>query len=249
MAMLVCGMSMVTHANAALSMDAVRYIFPGDKESVTITVSNGDNRTFGGQAWVDNIQEKDTRPSFVVTPSFFRVEPAGKQVLRIIRATELPQDRESVYWLNLQDIPPAMEGSGLAVALRTRVKLFYRPVALMKGREGAESHISLHQGPGSLMLTNTTPYIFAISGVSDSSGRALTLSPDSAEKLLMFRPGDTVPVPAGMSKVSSVDDYGAVKTLSISGLSENSNTSLATPATGTGTLQPAATLPAAETGK
>ncbi|EED7833078.1 fimbria/pilus periplasmic chaperone, partial [Salmonella enterica subsp. enterica serovar Kentucky] len=58
-------------ALASLAADQTRYIFRGDKDALTITVTNNDKeRTFGGQAWVDNIVEKDTRPTFVVTPSF-----------------------------------------------------------------------------------------------------------------------------------------------------------------------------------
>ncbi len=60
-------------ALASLAADKTRYIFRGDKDALTITVTNNDKeRTFGGQAWVDNIVEKDTRPTFVVTPSFLR---------------------------------------------------------------------------------------------------------------------------------------------------------------------------------
>ncbi len=60
-------------ALASLAADQTRYIFRGDKDALTITVTNNDKeRTFGGQAWVDNIVEKDTRPTFVVTPSFLR---------------------------------------------------------------------------------------------------------------------------------------------------------------------------------
>ncbi|EMW4583486.1 fimbria/pilus periplasmic chaperone, partial [Escherichia coli] len=134
---------------ASLAADQTRYIFRGDKESLSITVTNNDKkRTFGGQAWVDNIIEKDTRPTFIVTPSFFKVKPEGQQTLRIIMASDhLPKDKESVYWLNLQDIPPALEGSGIAVALRTKLKLFYRPVALLQGRKGAEEGISLRTQP------------------------------------------------------------------------------------------------------
>ncbi|MFQ2048367.1 fimbria/pilus periplasmic chaperone [Aeromonas veronii] len=204
-------------AQAALSMDQTRYIFTGDKESVTVTVTNESKKTFGGQAWVDNIIEKDTRPTFVVTPSFFKLKGEGKQVLRVIQANDLPQDKESVYWLNLQDIPPAMEGSGLAVALRTKVKLFYRPAGLLKNRKGAEAGLTLSPRPGSMALVNNTPYIFAISAVADANGKALTLAPESAEKLLMFMPGDAVAVPAGVAKVDSVDDYGAVQTVTLGG--------------------------------
>ncbi|TWW94481.1 hypothetical protein EIL52_0023030, partial [Salmonella enterica subsp. enterica serovar Java] len=52
-------------ALASLAADQTRYIFRGDKDALTITVTNNDKeRTFGGQAWVDNIVEKDTRPTF-----------------------------------------------------------------------------------------------------------------------------------------------------------------------------------------
>ncbi|KTY80415.1 Clp protease ClpE, partial [Salmonella enterica subsp. enterica serovar Saintpaul] len=51
-------------ALASLAADQTRYIFRGDKDALTITVTNNDKeRTFGGQAWVDNIVEKDTRPT------------------------------------------------------------------------------------------------------------------------------------------------------------------------------------------
>ncbi|WP_282318085.1 fimbria/pilus periplasmic chaperone [Pseudomonas sp. ITA] len=210
----------VSSAHAALAMDATRYIFPGDKDSVAITVTNESKKLFGGQAWVDNIVEKDTRPTFVVTPSFFKLKGQSKQVLRIIQANDLPQDHESVYWLNLQDIPPALEGSGLALALRTRVKLFYRPAALLKNRKGAEAGMQVETVSGATALVNTTPYIFVISAVTDASGKPLKLSSEAADKLLMFMPGERVVVPSGAAKVESVDDYGAVTKVTLGAKSE-----------------------------
>lgn len=205
-------------ANASLSTDQTRYIFPGDRESLTITVKNNDKeRTFGGQAWVDNIVEKDTRPTFVVTPSFFKVKANGQQTLRVIMASDhLPQDKESVYWLNLQDIPPALKGSGLAIALRTKLKLFYRPAALVAGRKGAEEGISLQTRPdGKTLLVNTTPYIYAIGGLLDAKDKAVSVDNDTAQKLLMFMPGDEVVVKGAVAKVSSLNDYGALQTWTI----------------------------------
>lgn len=205
-------------ANASLSTDQTRYIFPGDRESLTITVKNNDKeRTFGGQAWVDNIVEKDTRPTFVVTPSFFKVKANGQQTLRVIKASDhLPQDKESVYWLNLQDIPPALKGSGLAIALRTKLKLFYRPAALVAGRKGAEEGISLQTRPdGKTLLVNTTPYIYAIGGLLDAKDKAVSVDNDAAQKLLMFMPGDEVVVKGAVAKVSSLNDYGALQTWTI----------------------------------
>lgn len=205
-------------ALASLAADQTRYVFRGDQDALTITVTNNDKtRTFGGQAWVDNIVEKDTRPTFVVTPSFFKVKPNGQQTLRIIKASDhLPQDKESVYWLNLQDIPPALEGSGLAIALRTKLKLFYRPKALLEGRKGAEEGITLQQRPGVTMLVNSTPYIYAIGSLLDDNGKPLKVDNEVSQKLLMFMPGDEIPVTGlKVAKVSSLNDYGDLQTWTI----------------------------------
>ncbi|SUY95189.1 fimbrial chaperone protein [Citrobacter freundii] len=208
-------------AFSSLSTDLSRYVFLGDKESITITVKNNDKeRTFGGQAWVENIFEKDTRPTFVVTPSFFKVKPDSVQTLRIIQASgELPQDKESVYWLNLQDIPPALKGSGLAIALRTKMKLFYRPASLIAGRKGAEQGIILRSRPdGKTVLHNATPYIYAINGLLDTNNKPVTVESDSVQKLMMFMPGDEVSVKGNVDKVTSLNDYGDLQTWKINSI-------------------------------
>lgn len=204
-------------ALASLTTDQTRYIFRGDKDSLSITVMNNDKeRTFGGQAWVDNIVEKDTRPTFVATPSFFKVKPKGQQSLRIIMASDhLPKDRESVYWLNLQDIPPALKGSGIAIALRTKLKLFYRPKALLEGRKGAEEGINLEHRDGKTVLVNTTPYIYAIGSLQDAAGNKLDVDKDAARKLLMFMPQDEVAVNGNVVKVNSLNDYGELQSWTI----------------------------------
>jgi len=202
------------NAQASLAADQTRYIFRGDKDALTITVTNNDKeRTFGGQSWVDNILEKDTRPTFVVTPSFFKVKAQGQQTLRIIMASDhLPKDKESVYWLNLQDIPPALKGSGIAIALRTKLKLFYRPPALLAGRKGAEEGLSLQSRPdGRAMLVNTTPYIFAIGTLLDANDKRVAVDGETSKKLLMFMPGDEVPVNGNVVKVSSLNDWGELQ--------------------------------------
>lgn len=203
-------------ANASLAADQTRYIFSGDRDSLGITVKNNNKEhTFGGQAWIDNIVEKDTRPTFVVTPSFFKVKANGQQTLRVIKASDhLPQDKESVYWLNLQDIPPALKGNGLAIALRTKMKLFYRPAKLVDGRNGAEQGISVQTRPdGRTLLVN--PYIYAIGSLLDAKDKPVSVDADTAQKLLMFMPGDDVDVKGTVIKVSSLNDYGALETWTI----------------------------------
>ena len=92
----------------------------------------------------------------------------------------LPQDRESLFWFNVLEIPPkskAKEGESLnqlQLAFRTRIKLFFRPDSL-KGTPGdAAEHIKWSQkiegNPLSLVAQNDAPYNVSISSVSFKVG-------------------------------------------------------------------------------
>lgn len=200
---------------AALSVDQSRYIFEGNKDALSIVVENASPKTYGGQAWIENIKEADTRPTFVVTPPFFKVSGNGKQVLRVMKALEqMPEDKESIYWVSLQEIPPLNKDGGLSVALRTKVKLLYRPANLMKDRKGSESGLSVKTVDGKTELVNTTPYIFAVADVLGEKDVSLSFDQKQHETLAMFTPGDSVALPKGATakKVVSIDDLGHLGT-------------------------------------
>ncbi|MGL5236686.1 MAG: fimbria/pilus periplasmic chaperone [Plesiomonas shigelloides] len=207
--------SLISHqANAALALDATRYIYKGDTDSISVIINNESKHEYGAQVWVDNIFEKDTRPTFVATPSFFKVKQDGRQVIRIIKVSDnLPQDKESIYWLNLQEIPPLTEGSGLSLAIRTRVKLIYRPTNLLKERDGAEQNLSIQHQKDEILLVNTTPYAFAIGTVFDMNDNPIKFSKKDIDKLTMFMPGDSVRLNTDKVKsVSALNDYGNMAT-------------------------------------
>lgn len=207
-------------ASAALSVDQSRYIFEGNKDAISIVVENADKQTYGGQTWIENIKETDTRPTFVVTPPFFKVAGNSKQVLRVIKALdEMPEDKESIYWINLQEIPPANKDGGLSIALRTKVKLLYRPESLMAGRKEAEKGLSLETIDGKTTLVNTTPYIFAIAELLNEQDKPLNLDQKAHDELAMFIPGQVFSLPAGdkAQKVVAIDDLGYPKTYPIEG--------------------------------
>lgn len=59
--------------------------------------------------------------------------PTRKASLRImfLGKTNLPTDRETLYWMNVKAIPPTDEKNTqkntLQLALQNKIKLFYRP--------------------------------------------------------------------------------------------------------------------------
>ncbi|MCV5526032.1 fimbria/pilus periplasmic chaperone, partial [Escherichia coli] len=91
----------------------------------------------------------------------------------------LPKDKESLFWINIQEIPKAPKDSTntLSIALHTQVKMFYRPDALKEKRENAEQNIKAISSEGNTVLWNDTPYYFAIISVKQN-GTAIKVSED-----------------------------------------------------------------------
>ena len=213
---------------AALSVDQTRYIFESNQESVSIVVENAAKQTYGGQMWVENREGTNTRPAFIVTPSFFKVSGESKQVLRVVNVLKtMPEDKESVFWVNLQEIPPANTEGGLSIALRTKVKLFYRPTDLMRGREAAEEDLLLVKTKDKTELVNTTPYVFTILKLLDTQGRAVIPDKQTQNKLRMFAPRDSVILSTGITvkSIMSINDHGQLEQHIIDERSSDSVTS------------------------
>lgn len=111
--------------------------------------------------------DDDTTSSvpFVTNPPLFHLDPIKQQQVQISALpNELPQDRESLFFFNLQEIPQVDESQAnvLAIAMRTRIKLFYRPSALKSGSQQQVDTLrwSLVQADGKrrLAVDNPTPY-------------------------------------------------------------------------------------------
>ncbi|EFT6398233.1 fimbria/pilus periplasmic chaperone, partial [Salmonella enterica] len=122
-----------------------RVVYPEQKKSINVQLHNGENSPSLVQVWLDtgdaSASPDSVRVPFVITPPVSRVEPGTGQTLRIMYTGEpLPRDRESIFYLNVLDIPPRPEfgekkadvgnGNYLQLAVRSRIKLFFRPDTL-----------------------------------------------------------------------------------------------------------------------
>lgn len=126
-------------ADASMVIDGTRIIFSGDKKEIAVRATNMGETPSLTQVWVDdgrvqNQPEKDSAP-FIVLPPIVRIEPVKGQSWRLVfNGSRLPQDRESLFWFNLLDIPPEPKNGTainyLQLAIRSRIKLFYRPAGV-----------------------------------------------------------------------------------------------------------------------
>ncbi|ENL4829673.1 fimbria/pilus periplasmic chaperone [Salmonella enterica subsp. enterica serovar Teko] len=177
-------------ACASVVIMGTRVVYPEQKKSINVQLQNGDNSPSLVQAWLDTGDASGSpgavRVPFVITPPVSRIEPGTGQTLRIMYTGEpLPRDRESVFYLNVLDIPPKPELGGkkadvgnvnyLQLAVRSRIKLFFRPATLNQSVADAARQVTwsrVNRGNQIfLRADNQTPYFVTYKKIALKSER------------------------------------------------------------------------------
>lgn len=212
-------------AIASVVISGTRIIYPENEKEVTVKVSNPGKLPVLTQSWIDN-GDINSRPEsisvpFVLTPPLGRINPGKSQTLRL-SYTGVPavsENKESVYYLNVLEIPPLTEDSPknrLQVAFRTRIKLFYRPESVLKkiNSHDAFEGLSFSLNGRKLLVQNQSPYNVSLISVTIGSGKdkntidGRMLSPDSTEVFSLKTPSTGKEL-----SYEYIDDWGAVRTV------------------------------------
>lgn len=202
-------------ALASVVISGTRVIYPSDAKEVSVKVSNVGPSPVLLQSWIDS-GDVNAKPSaiqvpFVLTPPINRVDASKGQTLRVSYVGgALPMDKESVFWLNVLEVPAKSQiktgENRLQMAFRTRIKLFYRPAGLEGNANDAVKFVNWTTQGNKVQATNSTPYYASLVNLS-VNGKKLEyamLAPRSSQVL-------ELPGQAG-SKINGafVNDYGAV---------------------------------------
>jgi len=135
LSLLVFGVS--TRAQADMTIDTTRIIYLGSKRDVTFKISNVSKEQPGFvQLWLDDgnpsATAEDAVSPFNLTPPVARINAGASQVVRMVFTGEpLPSDSESIFYFNMLELPQKSNAENkLSFAVRTRIKVFYRPQGL-----------------------------------------------------------------------------------------------------------------------
>ena len=165
------GASTVQISQAAVSLDRTRVIFIGGEKSVSLSISNQNAQLpYLAQGWIENEQGEKVTGPMVVLPPVQRLEPGASSQVKIQGLPELnllAQDRESIFYFNLREIPPRSDKANtLQIALQTRVKLFYRPLAIAQKKGLSEApwqeQLTLSRQGERYQVNNPTPYFITL---------------------------------------------------------------------------------------
>ncbi|KZQ27953.1 long polar fimbrial chaperone LpfB [Enterobacter genomosp. O] len=149
-------------AHAGITIGGTRVVYPENKKESSIGIANPDNLDYLVQSWVETEDNAREKAPFLITPPLFRLDAKQDNVLRIIRTGgNLPADRESLFWLNIKSIPSSARNENtntLQIAIKTRIKLLYRPVSITGKPEDVTTQLSWHTQGNQLIVENPTPF-------------------------------------------------------------------------------------------
>ncbi|MGU7785161.1 fimbrial biogenesis chaperone [Burkholderia sp. PU8-34] len=217
-------------AAASVVIAGTRVIYPGDKREISVKMDNNGARPVLVQAWLDD-GDLQSRPGaakvpFVLMPPVFRMDPGKGQTVRIVYTHDpLPEDRESVFWLNVLEIPPKVEETesttALQLAFRSRIKLFFRPAGLeadgaVAAAKGLKWSLAATPDGKGRALRVTNPSAFNVTVLSaraahggriHSTTESAMIAPGQSHSFALDSPAPDIP-PGTRLDYSTINDFG-----------------------------------------
>lgn len=209
---------MYGQSQAAITLSSTRVVFEGDKKEASITVRNLGVDELLVQSWLDSGASSSASIPFAVTPPLAHMKGQSRQILRILfQGSGVPTDKESVFWLNVQEVPKASEAENvLQLAVRQRIKMFYRPVGLSGAAATAPAELTWQVTSGEkgrvLQISNPTKFHVSIADLK-VEGVQYTSAPVNS---FMIAPGanhdvlvESLPSSGSMTlSVNVINDFG-----------------------------------------
>ncbi|MFH0265619.1 fimbrial biogenesis chaperone [Vibrio rumoiensis] len=209
--------------NASVVLNTTRVIYYEKDKEVSVSLTNKGSKPVLIQSWIDDGDAKksieDISVPFVLTPPINRIDSGKGQTLRIINIEPLDKGKETMFWLNVLEIPaidPSMKGKNyMQMAFRTRVKLFYRPSGLTGFSEEVLEDLDFVFSRNEVKIYNPSPYHLNISDVKlyvedkvYTSDGIMIAPRDDME--FIFEGVSNIPKKAKVV-VDYINDFGAIK--------------------------------------
>lgn len=210
-------------SHAATKIQGTRFIFPSDKHEISVRVDNVGSTPVLLQSWIDDGQPNKKPDAmnipFIVIPPLVRVDGGQGQFVRIIYTgtdSILPKNKESIFWLNILEVPPNLNSAAnqLKLAFRSRMKMIWRPKSLNEINRDIANDLKWKKIGNDLELNNTSPFYISISNIRITDGKYVQ---DIAGDLLKPLDKHLFKIKSGVSKVTItyLTDYGARKTVDL----------------------------------
>lgn len=162
-------------AAADLKVEGTRVVLDGNRQTGSIRIKNTGESPVLIQSWIDDgdadAKPENMRVSLTTTTPMFRLNAGARRDInvRVAEPAHLPPDRESLFWLNILDVP-GREANGnhsvIEQAVQWRMKVFHRPAGLVGKAEAAIDALEWEirrSDSGALVLHARNPSAYFVS--------------------------------------------------------------------------------------
>lgn len=167
---------------AVVNVEGTRVIFNAEETTVSLNLANTEKQPTLVQLWSDNgdlrVSPDKVSTPVIAVPPVFRMAPGEIRTVRLLLSSRagLPGDRETLYWLNVFQVPPntaepaANKERKVVLPLRLRMKVFVRPAGVDKlvEQDGGQLQFAVKKsGEDSFFsITNPTPWYMTLLGMT-----------------------------------------------------------------------------------
>lgn len=182
--------TMIIPAHAGIVIYGTRVIYPAEKKEVVVQLMNEGSQGSLVQSWIDDgnaaLPPEKIHVPFILMPPVARVAADSGQQIKIKKMPNaLPENKESLFYLNILDIPPNNpENAGkniLKFAMQNRIKLIWRPQHIAAVNKDSFKRIGLSRnGKATTMKNDTANWITVTdvkAGQSKINDQTIMLAP------------------------------------------------------------------------
>ncbi|BES83741.1 molecular chaperone [Pectobacterium araliae] len=174
---------------------------------------------FLAQSWLTDERRNKVISPLMVLPPLQRIEAKGYSLIRLVKTdkiNQLPTDRESLFYLNVREIPPKTDKPNvLQIAIQSEIKVFFRPRGVKPAKDEIwQEKLIVRKTGSTFQVENPTPYYITVSGILKQP-KATRANPTSLLKdnAFMVAPRSTLSVKVNDGAVDRfylyyVNDYG-----------------------------------------
>nr|WP_153879895.1 fimbria/pilus periplasmic chaperone [Citrobacter freundii] len=202
-------------AHAGVVIYGTRVIYPAEKNEVLVQLMNQGERSSLVQSWIDDgdmsLPPEKIQVPFLLTPPVVKVATNSGQQLKIKKVPNmLPDNKESLFYLNVLDIPPNSPDSAgknvLKFAMQNRIKLFYRPKGISPVNKYTFQKLSMKRNGSIYSIKNDAANWVTVTEVKANdvkiNNESIMLAPLSSADVTL-KSANT-----NQYKITIIDDHG-----------------------------------------
>ena len=156
--------------HAGVAIGGTRFVYEEKNPQLNITLENSDDRPYLIKTQILPNADSGVTPTgnvpFVATPPLFLLNGKKQNQIRVVSSdNQLSKDKESLFDLVVTAIPSSGEkesSNTVQVAIRSHMKLIYRPSGLQGNPEKAYQQLGWLLSSQGLSIRNPTPFYITL---------------------------------------------------------------------------------------